>query len=153
MARCVEAGEGEAAEGVDVIVTVRAAGGVVWRRGAGGEGEVLMVHRPKYDDWSLPKGKLAPGEDAVTGALREVEEETGFRCRVVRPIGSVSYRDGSGAPKVVDYFEMRPVSGAFEPGDEVDAVVWLSVPDALPRLTYAHDRDLMAAFEPGERAQ
>jgi 8-oxo-dGTP pyrophosphatase MutT (NUDIX family) len=149
----MEAREVETAEGVDVIGTVRAAGGVVWRAGAGGEVEVLMVHRPKYDDWSLPKGKLAPGEDEVTGALREVEEETGLRCRVVRPIGSVSYRDGSGAPKVVDYFEMRPESGAFEPGDEVDAVMWLPVPQALDRLAYSHDRELLATFEPGEHAR
>jgi 8-oxo-dGTP diphosphatase len=147
----MEAREGEAAEGVDVIGTVRAAGGVVWRRDEDGEIEVLLVHRPKYDDWSLPKGKLAPGEDDVTGALREVEEETGCRCEIVRPIGSVSYRDGSGTPKTVEYFEMRPVSGSFDPGDEVDAIAWLPVPQALDRLAYEHDRDFLAAFEPDER--
>jgi 8-oxo-dGTP diphosphatase len=139
--------------------TVRAAGGVVRRRtsdggdrGGGDDGgiEVLLVHRPKYDDWSLPKGKLAAGEDEVAGALREVWEETGFTCEIVRPIGTVSYRDMSGSAKTVDYFELRPVSGAFEPGDEVDAIVWLPVPVALNRLTYPHDRELLAAFEPDE---
>jgi 8-oxo-dGTP diphosphatase len=138
---------------MDVIGTVRAAGGIVWRKSDLGSVEVLLVHRPKYDDWSLPKGKLAPGEDEVAGALREVEEETGLRARMVRPIGSVSYRDGSGAPKTVGYFEMRPVSGSFEPGDEVDAIAWLPVPQALDRLTYEHDRDFVATFEADERAR
>ena len=131
--------------------TVRAAGGIVRRRDGEGRVAVLLVHRPKYDDWSLPKGKLNPGEDDVTGALREVWEETGFRCEIVRPLGTVSYRDASGNRKTVGYFEMRAASGSFEPGDEVDEVAWLPVPRALERLTYPHDREFLGAFEPDER--
>ncbi len=137
--------------------TVRAAGGIVRRRGDDGAVEILLVHRPRYDDWSLPKGKLVPGEDEVTAALREVWEETGVRCQIVRPLGTISYRDASGTPKAVNYFEMRagPGSGegSFEPGDEVDAIAWLPVQQALARLTYPHDRELVATFEPFEPSE
>jgi 8-oxo-dGTP diphosphatase len=144
---------------------VKAAGGVVWRmraadhgndvvpEGAGGRGdrrEVVLVHRPKYDDWTLPKGKLLPGEDDRTAALREVEEETGFRCEIDRPLGSIEYRDQAGRPKTVAYFLMRPLSGVFTPTDEVDELLWLPKGEAAGHLTYAHDRDLLHAVD-GER--
>ena len=127
--------------------TVQAAGGVVHRRTPDGRTEVLVVHRPKYDDWSLPKGKLDPGEDHATAALREVEEETGMRARLDREVGSTAYHDRYGRPKVVRYWAMTPVSGSFTPGREVDEVRWLTVPEAEALLTYEHDRELLDTFE------
>ena len=106
------------------------------------------MHRPKYDDWSMPKGKLEPGEDDAGGALREVEEETGLRCRLGPVLGTVRYHDRSGRPKAVVYFEMRPGPGVFVPHQEIDLTAWLPKRDALRRLTYAHDRELLEAFDP-----
>jgi 8-oxo-dGTP diphosphatase len=121
---------------------VKAAGGVVVR-----DGQVLLVHRPDYDDWSLPKGKLDPGESFEDAALREVEEETGLRCRLVRELPEVRYRDRRGRPKVVRYWEMDTLSESpFEPNDEVDELRWLDVGDALVLLTYERDRDVVAAL-------
>jgi 8-oxo-dGTP pyrophosphatase MutT (NUDIX family) len=130
--------------------TVRAAGGIVIRRTSKGTWQVLLVHRPRYDDWSLPKGKADPGERDEETALREVEEETGLRCTLGAPAGRTRYRDSKGRDKVVHYWMMEPASeaaasdGAFVPNDEVDAVRWCTVADATSRLTYAHDRKLLA---------
>jgi 8-oxo-dGTP pyrophosphatase MutT (NUDIX family) len=121
---------------------VRAAGGVVIRRGDGGP-EVLLVHRPKYDDWSFPKGKLDDGEDPLDGALREVEEETGLRCDALDSAGVTTYVDQRGRPKRVDYWLMRPREGAFTPTSEVDEVRWVPIREAEGSLTYAHDRALL----------
>jgi 8-oxo-dGTP pyrophosphatase MutT (NUDIX family) len=121
---------------------VRAAGGVVVR-----DGEVLLVHRPRYDDWSLPKGKLLAGESSEAAALREVEEETGLACRVVREIGSSSYVDGRGRPKAVRYWLMEPVGGAFVPHAEVDEVRWLPLDDAAGLLSYERDRAVLASAD------
>ena len=118
---------------------VRAAGGVVVR-----DGEVALVHRPKYDDWSLPKGKLDDGEGWEECALREVEEETGLRCRLGDELEPVAYLDPKGRRKLVRYWRMDPVSGEFEPSDEVDALEWRPRDEALRSLTYEHDRDLVA---------
>jgi 8-oxo-dGTP diphosphatase len=128
--------------------TVRAAGGIVLRRGPKGAWEVLVVHRPRYDDWSLPKGKADAGERDEDTALREVEEETGLRCTLGAPAGRTRYRDSKGRDKVVHYWLMEPQSidggdDAFVPNDEVDAVRWCSVPDATALLTYSHDRKLL----------
>ena len=128
---------------------VRAAGGIVLRRAPKGDWEVLIVHRPRYDDWSLPKGKADPGERDEETALREVEEETGLRCTLGVPAGRTRYRDSKGRDKVVHYWLMEPESeaaaanGAFVPNDEVDAVHWCSVAEATARLSYAHDRKLL----------
>ncbi len=84
---------------------VRAAGGLVWRTGPGGK-EVVLVHRPEYDDWSFPKGKLNDGESEIQAALREVEEEIGLRGALGRDLGTISYIDGKGRPKIVRYWEM-----------------------------------------------
>ena len=97
------------------------------RVGQGGAHEVLLVHRPKYRDWTLPKGKLEPGESHEQAALREVEEETGLVCELGRELGSTSYRDGKARPKVVRYWAMRPLRGAFSPHREVDEIRWASV--------------------------
>jgi len=122
---------------------VQAAGGIVWRPGRDGTTEVALVHRPKYDDWSLPKGKLDPGERWEDAALREVREETGMTCRLGREAGSTRYTDGKGRLKVVRYWEMEPISGGFEPTEEIDELRWRSVNDASGRLTYDHDRALL----------
>jgi 8-oxo-dGTP diphosphatase len=119
--------------------TVRAAGGVLWRRSPSGEVEVALVHRPRYDDWSLPKGKLKDGEVPLLGALREVAEETGYAATVGRTLGSSAYevlQNGRGLPKTVRWWAMRAAGGAFEPGDEVDELRWLT-PAAAERLLTA----------------
>ena len=132
--------------------TVRAAGGIVHRPTPGGEPEVLLVHRPRYDDWSLPKGKADPGERDEETALREVEEETGLRCALGAPAGHTRYRDSKGRDKVVHYWLMEPPAsgdgaGSFVPNDEVDELRWYTVPEAAERLTYAHDRELLQKAE------
>jgi 8-oxo-dGTP diphosphatase len=121
---------------------VRAAGGVVIRPTPDGGREVAVVHRPRYDDWSLPKGKLDAGEDWEDAALREVEEETGLRCALGEELPSVSYRDRKGRRKLVRYWQMRPLSGRFEPTGEVDELRWLPPEQAIRLLTYEHDREL-----------
>jgi 8-oxo-dGTP diphosphatase len=121
---------------------VKAAGGVVWRRGAGGI-EVAVCHRPHRQDWSLPKGKLDPGESWEDAAVREVREEIGFECRLGRELDPTSYRDQKGRAKVVRYWLMEPVSGEFEPNAEVDELRWLIPSAAAELLTYEHDRELV----------
>ncbi|MDQ4132445.1 MAG: NUDIX hydrolase [Actinomycetota bacterium] len=127
---------------------VRAAGGVVWRRGDGGRVEVAVVHRPKYDDWSLPKGKLDPGENEQDAALREVEEETGLRCRLGPELAGTEYRDRYGRPKTVRYWSMSPVDGSFTPNREIDEVRWLPLDEASGLLTYERDRSVLGSLPP-----
>jgi 8-oxo-dGTP diphosphatase len=125
---------------------IRAAGGIVWQRGENGVLEIALVHRPKYDDWTLPKGKPHPGETEVETAVREVKEETGLRCVLERPIGRIHYVDRRGRPKTVRYWLMRPISGSFTPSDEVDELRWLSLDQAEAILSYEHDRWLLQRF-------
>jgi len=115
---------------------VRAAGGIVVRPGP----EVLLVHRSKYDDWTFPKGKTEPGESDEACALREVEEETGFRCQLGTELASTQYTDSRGRPKVVRYWRMSVQEGVFVPNREVDEIAWLALEPAAERLSY--DRDL-----------
>jgi 8-oxo-dGTP diphosphatase len=135
--------------------TIRAAGGVVWRRavsGPDGGVEVAVVHRPRYDDWSLPKGKLAPGEPEVEGAVREVLEETGYHVRVGRPLGETRYEKVIGKiarPKVVRWWAMQASSGAFNATREVDDLRWLPLSEAEQKLTRDTDRDLLRRFAQG----
>jgi 8-oxo-dGTP diphosphatase len=117
---------------------VRAAGGVVMR-----DGLVALVHRPKYDDWSLPKGKLTPGEDWEAAAVREVREETGIRAALRERLDDVEYVDPKGRPKTVRYWRMDALDGEFAPNDEVDELRWLSPEDAVARLSYDRDRELV----------
>ena len=121
---------------------VHAAGGVVLDR----DGRVVLVHRPRYDDWTLPKGKLDPGESFEEAALREVEEETGIRCRLVRELPAAEYPDAKGRQKLVRYWLMEvEAEPGFVPGREVDEVRRLPMQDALAVLTYARDRDVLRA--------
>lgn len=122
---------------------VRAAGGVVVRE-RDGRSELAVVHRPRYDDWTLPKGKLDPGEGFEEAALREVLEETGLRCSLVRELDSTHYTDGKGRPKIVRYWLMGIEGGRFEPNDEVDELRWLIPGEAVELLTYDRDRELIA---------
>jgi 8-oxo-(d)GTP phosphatase len=124
--------------------TVAAAGGVVWR-GRHRDIEVALVHRPKYDDWTLPKGKLMEGESELAAAVREVGEEMGAAVAVSRRVGRVQYRH-EGARKTVAYWAMRYLSGDFVPNDEVDAIEWLTPADAAKRLSYAVDLPVLTDF-------
>ena len=124
-----------------MTATVEAAGGIVER-----DGLLAVVHRPRYDDWSLPKGKLDKGESFEQAALREIEEETGLRCVLGDELETARYRDHRGRRKVVRYWRMTIESGAFAPNDEVDELRWLSRPDALGLLSYEHDRLLVQAL-------
>lgn len=125
-------------------VGVRAAGGLVVRRGADDGVRVVLVHRPRYDDWSFPKGKQRRGETLLGAGLREVWEETGFLCVAEEVIGVTEYLDRSDRPKLVRYWAMNPVRGTFAPNQEVDSIAWLRPTEALVRLTHEHDHDLLA---------
>jgi 8-oxo-dGTP pyrophosphatase MutT (NUDIX family) len=128
---------------VGIDGTVEAAGGVVTRSGPHGT-EVLAVHRPKYDDWSLPKGKLEQGETHEAAACREVEEETAWECELRGELPAVRYQDRRGRPKHVRYWRMTARSrGTFTPNEEVDEVRWLSLPEAATLLSYEADRRLL----------
>jgi 8-oxo-dGTP diphosphatase len=123
---------------------VKASGGVVWRRSGDGDAEVVVVHRPRYDDWSLPKGKLDQDERWEDAALREVQEEVGLRCTLGEELPPVAYRDNKGREKVVRYWLMEPLDGgAFEPNDEVDEMRWLDLQAATALLSYPHDAELV----------
>jgi 8-oxo-dGTP diphosphatase len=108
--------------------------------------EVLVVHRPRYDDWSLPKGKLDAGESFEEAARREVGEETGLRCELGDELPPVSYADRHGRPKLVRYWAMSPVGGSFVPSEEVDEVRWLPVAQARRLLTYDRDASVLDAL-------
>ena len=124
---------------------VKAAGGVVWRR-AGDTIAIAIAHRPRYDDWSLPKGKLDAGERWEDCALREVEEETGMRCRLGEELEPTNYQDRKGRDKVVRYWLMEPVDDTdFVPNDEVDQLRWLAPAEAADLLSYPHDKELVAS--------
>ncbi|MFE9678581.1 NUDIX hydrolase [Streptomyces sp. NPDC006259] len=125
---------------------VRAAGCVLWRRSpSDGELLICLVHRPKYDDWSHPKGKLRRGEDWLACAVREVAEETGRTARPGARLPTVRYLV-QGRPKEVRYWAAEAGAGRFVPNDEVDRVVWLSPSAARDRLTRPRDRDLVDAL-------
>ncbi|MCW7942247.1 DNA mismatch repair protein MutT [Streptomyces hygroscopicus] len=126
--------------------TIRAAGCVLWRHSpVDGELEICLVHRPKYDDWSHPKGKLKSEEDPLAGALREVAEETGYAAVPGARLPTVHYEAG-GRPKQVRYWAAEATGGSFVPNREVDRILWLPPAAARRRLTQPRDRDLVDAF-------
>ncbi|MFF9105953.1 NUDIX hydrolase [Streptomyces rubrogriseus] len=140
----------------DDDTTVRAAGCVLWRPApstapappgstASPGLELCLVHRPKYDDWSHPKGKLEPGEDPLAGALREVAEETGYAAEPGAELPTVRYL-ANGRPKEVRYWAAAATTGAFAPSDEVDRILWLTPQAARTRLTQPRDRALVDAL-------
>jgi 8-oxo-(d)GTP phosphatase len=130
---------------------IRAAGAVVWRDGAEGT-ETVLVHRPRYDDWSFPKGKAMPGEHVLLTAVREVAEEAGVRIALGRRLPTTHYV-ADGRPKRVDYWAARPVSpDAFAPNEEVDRLAWLPLADAAGRLSYDRDRTVLDGFTAGPAA-
>jgi 8-oxo-dGTP pyrophosphatase MutT (NUDIX family) len=124
--------------------SVRAAGGVITRTGLDGEPEILVVHRPAYDDWTLPKGKAKPGESDEACALREVEEETALVCELGPEVAVSVYEDAAGRVKRVRYFAMTPLASARPaPQNEIDALQWLTRKDALDALSYGRDREIV----------
>ncbi|KUI40029.1 NUDIX hydrolase [Mycobacterium sp. GA-1199] len=126
--------------------TILAAGAVLWRpNGEPDAPEVALIHRPRYDDWSLPKGKVDPGETEPVTAVREVCEETGYTAHLGRRLSSVSY-PVEGGKKKVRYWAARVVGGEFSPNDEVDELKWLPLPAAIKQLDYPHDRKVLRRF-------
>ncbi|WP_327403013.1 NUDIX hydrolase [Streptomyces sp. NBC_01288] len=123
---------------------VQAAGCVLWRHRSAGDLELALVHRPKWDDWSWPKGKLKRGETFEDAARREVLEETGYTCRLGTRLPSAHYTDHHGRPKEVRYWAAEVTDGAFAPNDEVNTLLWLRPAEAQRRLTYERDRDLIS---------
>ncbi|WP_030673386.1 NUDIX hydrolase [Streptomyces cellulosae] len=122
---------------------VRAAGCVLWRRSpVDGEPEICLVHRPKYDDWSHPKGKVKRGEDQLAGARREVAEETGYDAAPGAELSTVRYT-ANGRAKEVRYWAAEATGGTFAPNDEVDRILWLPPTAARNRLTQPRDRTLV----------
>jgi 8-oxo-(d)GTP phosphatase len=130
---------------VELTELVRAAGGVLRRVGPNGV-EVLLVHRPRYDDWTFPKGKAQPGESDEETAVREVAEETGLTARLGVELPPAQYRDSRGRPKVVRYWTMQPESGSFEPHDEIDEIRWVPVADVASALSYERDIVVLEAL-------
>jgi 8-oxo-dGTP diphosphatase len=140
-------------------VEVRAAGGILLRPERRGRLEVATIHRPNQDDWSLPKGKLDPGEELEACAIREVFEETGYRCALGAFVGCTEYTDRRGRRKVVAYWLMDPLPGTsfsdppVPPGEEVDDVRWMALPVARRALSYRYDRELLGLVGTGRLAK
>jgi 8-oxo-dGTP pyrophosphatase MutT (NUDIX family) len=122
---------------------IRAAGGVLRR-----DGMIAVVHRPRRGDWSLPKGKLEPGEDDAAAALREVLEETGHRAVIEHDLGTVSYAVADGTPKTVRYYVMRADGEPCALADDVDEVAWLAPDGAGGLLTYPLDHEVLDRARP-----
>ena len=142
----MEEARGTEAPPVDVNEVVRAAGGLVCRPAENDAVDVVLVHRPAYDDWAFPKGKLERDESEEEAALREVEEETGFRCDLGRELGITRYHDSRGRPKTVRYWQMTPIGGELAPAHEVDDARWVPLAEASALLTYARDVELLASL-------
>jgi 8-oxo-dGTP pyrophosphatase MutT (NUDIX family)/phosphohistidine phosphatase SixA len=132
-----------------VSEVILSAGGVLWRPAASGARgiEVLLVHRPKYDDWSLPKGKREPGEYVLLTAVREILEETSVRPVLGPRLPTIEYL-AHGRPKRVDYWACYSPTDQAAPSHEIDAVRWLPLPQALDRLSYPHDADMITSMQP-----
>ncbi len=131
----------------DAVKQVRAAGGVVWRRRKGRDLEIVLVHRPRYDDWSLPKGKAHRGESDESTALREVEEETGLRCRLGTELATVRYTTDRGEAKTVRWWSMTVRKDlGFAPDDEVDEMRWVSLAGFERLGSFPSDGQVVQSF-------
>ena len=130
-----------------MVALISAAGGLVWRWEQG-QRAVCLVHRPRYDDWSLPKGSVKPGEHPLAAAVREVAEESGLRGVPQLPLPSTRY-EVDGVPKVVEYWAMSAPDGEpdFQPNSEVDGIAWLPVAEAVRRVRYPHDAGLLLRWD------
>jgi 8-oxo-dGTP pyrophosphatase MutT (NUDIX family) len=126
-----------------VKADVEAAGGVILRESKAGKLQVAVIHRPRYGDWSMPKGKLEKGETFKEAAVREVEEETGFRCKAVEELSPVTYKVGKSRLKLVRFWLMRVKRGKFVPNEEVDELRWLTPSKARDLLSYEYDCELL----------
>ena len=131
---------------------VQAAGGLVIRRQRGAL-QLAVVHRPVHQDWSFPKGKLEEGETFDEAARREVQEETGMSCRLIRFIGHTEYVDRKGRAKAVAYWVMEATGGSFTPNLEVDELRWVPLDEAYRLLTYPRDRELVAVLGAAEQVE
>jgi 8-oxo-dGTP diphosphatase len=134
------------------VEVIQAAGGLIVRR-LGGQLQIVLVHRPLHQDWSFPKGKLEEGETLEETARREVLEETGYACRLLRFMGHTEYMDRKGRPKVVAYWVMAAEEGAFVPNEEVDELRWLDVPAAGQMLSYERDQELLAVMAAADQVE
>ena len=136
-------------DSADAVVSgkpILAAGAVLWRpSGDPRSPEIAVIHRPRYDDWSLPKGKVDPGETEPVTAVREVSEETGYTCRLGRRLATISYPTELGVKKV-RYWAARTTGGDFVSNDEVDELKWLPCTTAAAQLVYPHDRKVLRRF-------
>ncbi|WP_347955903.1 NUDIX hydrolase [Gordonia aichiensis] len=130
----------------DPVRTVWAGGGVLWKPSRSAGVKVALVHRRRYDDWSLPKGKAEPGEILPVTAARELVEETGYKVRLGHHLQTVGYRLGSGVPKRVSYWAVEAVGGGFRASHECDDLTWLSVGDAIDKVSYDADRQVLHTF-------
>jgi 8-oxo-dGTP pyrophosphatase MutT (NUDIX family) len=129
------------------VEAVQAFGGVVWERDDSGILRIVVVHRPRYDDWSLPKGKVDAGETPEQTALREVEEETGIVCKVGPFLMEISYPLDDGRIKKVGFYDMRPVSKQERlPDAEIDQVLWWTLDEANSRLSHSYDKEVLSRF-------
>jgi 8-oxo-dGTP diphosphatase len=124
----------------------------VTRRNGNGKPEILLVHRPAYDDWSFPKGKAQNGETPADAARREVLEETGLECTVGAEVATLEYPDRAGNRKLVRYWAMSVDSGEFAPNSEVDEIRWLPIEGALHLLSYDRDRAVLRSHLAGRRS-
>jgi 8-oxo-dGTP pyrophosphatase MutT (NUDIX family) len=131
---------------------VQAAGGLVVRRHHG-ELQIVVVHRPVQQDWSFPKGKLEAGETFELAALREVREETGMVCRLLRFIGHTEYVDRKGRPKAVAYWVMAAAAGFFTPNEEVDELRWLTLEAASRLISYPRDKELVVVLMAADQVE
>jgi 8-oxo-dGTP diphosphatase len=126
---------------------IEAAGGVVWHTTRKGQLEVVIIHRPRRGDWSLPKGKIHRRESALDCAVREVREETGLRCTIGDELATTLYEDRRGRPKRVRYWAMQEVTGEFRPNREVDKLRWVRIDRVAEALTYEHDVVVVAGLQ------
>jgi 8-oxo-dGTP diphosphatase len=143
----VEEARAAGTQGLGLTDTVQAAGGVPLRRRDDGTVEVLLVHRPRYSDWTFPKGKVQNGERDEDAAVRELHEETGLVCGLGRELASTHYQDQKLRDKTVRYWVMENCSGRFEPNDEVDRIEWLTLDEAARRLSHRRDLDVLQSLE------